>query len=102
MAVRLGRALGPGIYPVSWDMVSVQVVRRPALSASRSLEPAVNCFMKVALVAAMLALAFFNRFVAMPRLRAPSPRGMKQFVRHTASIELALGVLVLDAAAILA
>jgi putative copper export protein len=33
---------------------------------------------KVALVAAMLALAFFNLFVAMPRLRAASPKGIKR------------------------
>lgn len=60
-------------------------------------------FVKVGVVAAMLALAYFNRFVAMPRLRAATLKGMAQIDRLRASvaIELALGVLVLGAAAVL-
>jgi putative copper resistance protein D len=60
-------------------------------------------FAKTALVAAMLALACFNRFVAMPRLRAASLKGAAQMVKlgHSVAFELALGVLVLGAAAVL-
>jgi putative copper resistance protein D len=58
---------------------------------------------KAALVAVMLALAFFNRFIAMPRLRAASPVGVTQIAKLRASVtfELVLGVLVLGAAAVL-
>lgn len=60
-------------------------------------------FAKLAVVALMLALAYFNRFVAMPRLRAASLRGMVQIARLRASVavELALGVLVVGIAAVL-
>ena len=34
---------------------------------------------KLGLVAAMLAFAYFNRFVAMPRLAAPRRRGWRQW-----------------------
>lgn len=59
--------------------------------------------MKIMFVAAMLALACFNRFVAMPRLRAASLKGMAQInkLRYSVACELALGVMVLGAAAVL-
>ncbi len=56
--------------------------------------------LKVLLVAAMLALAYFNRYVAMPRLRAESARELA-YLRLSVGAELALGVLVLAAAAVL-
>lgn len=58
---------------------------------------------KLALVAVMLALACFNRFVAMPRLRRASPEGAVRTKALTRNVtaELALGVLVLGAAAVL-
>jgi copper resistance protein D len=58
---------------------------------------------KAAAVATMLALASFNRFVAMPRLRAAPLAGMAQIARLRASValELTLGVLVLGVAAVL-
>jgi copper resistance protein D len=59
--------------------------------------------LKVTLVSAMLALAYFNRFIFMPRLRAGTLNGMKYSFRlgHSVTLELALGVLVLGAAAVL-
>jgi putative copper resistance protein D len=58
--------------------------------------------LKAALVAAMLVLACYNRFVAMPRLRA-APSGPEQTSRLRLSVafELVLGVLVVGAAALL-
>jgi putative copper resistance protein D len=60
-------------------------------------------FTKVAVVAAMLVLAFFNRFVAMPRLRAASLKGMTQItrLRYSVTFEVVLGILVLGVAAVL-
>ncbi|MGB8276570.1 MAG: copper homeostasis membrane protein CopD [Methylovirgula sp.] len=60
-------------------------------------------FTKVGVVAVMLALAYFNRFVAMPRLRAASLQGMAQIkkLRMSVAFELVLGVLVLGVAAVL-
>ncbi len=60
-------------------------------------------FTKVGVVAVMLALAYFNRFVAMPRLRAASVKGMVQInnLRVSVAFELVLGVLVLGVAAVL-
>jgi putative copper resistance protein D len=57
---------------------------------------------KVCAVALMLALAYFNRFIAMPRLRVSS-RDEGQFggLRASIAVELALGVVVLGVAAIL-
>lgn len=57
---------------------------------------------KLVAVALMLALAYFNRFIAMPRLYA-QPKGGAQIAKIRASIglELALGVLVLGIAAVL-
>jgi putative copper resistance protein D len=58
--------------------------------------------LKIGLVAAMLVLAGFNRFVALPRLRA-APGGAAQMSRLRLSVmfELVLGVVVLGAAALL-
>jgi putative copper resistance protein D len=58
---------------------------------------------KAGAVASMLALAFFNRFVAMPRLRASAPGGQAPVARLRASVafELALGLVVLGFAAAL-
>jgi copper resistance protein D len=60
-------------------------------------------FTKVGVVAVMLILAYFNRFIAMPRLRAASLQGMTQIIklRTSVAIELALGVLVLGVVAVL-
>lgn len=55
---------------------------------------------KVLLVAAMLALAYFNRYVAMPRLRADRARELV-YLRLSVGAELMLGLLVLAAAAVL-
>jgi putative copper resistance protein D len=58
---------------------------------------------KLVVVAAMLALAYFNRFVAMPRLRAASLKDTTQIVklRHSVTLEMVLSILVLGASAIL-
>jgi copper resistance protein D len=58
---------------------------------------------KAALVAAMLALACYNRFVALPRLRESHAPGDAALASLRASVccELALGLLVLGAAALL-
>lgn len=60
-------------------------------------------FVKLSLVAGMLVLAYFNRFVAMPRLCAPPLKGAAYAVKLRASIsfELALGILVIGVAAVL-
>jgi copper resistance protein D len=57
---------------------------------------------KLVAVALMLALAYFNRFIAMPRLRT-APKGVARIARMRASItlELVLGVAVLGIAAVL-
>ncbi len=58
---------------------------------------------KIVLVAAMLALAYFNRFIAMPRLRAASLKGMTHItkLRYSVAFDVVLGVLVLGLSAIL-
>jgi putative copper resistance protein D len=58
---------------------------------------------KLLVVALMLALAYFNRFIAMPRLRIAATTGPRQIARLRASVgvELGLGVLVLGVAAVL-
>lgn len=58
---------------------------------------------KAALVAAMLALAWYNRFVALPRLRESRAPGEAALANLYVSVrcELALGLLVLGAAALL-
>lgn len=57
---------------------------------------------KLAAVALMLALAYFNRFIAMPRLRTAA-KGGTQIAKMRASIglELMLGIVVLGIAAVL-
>lgn len=59
--------------------------------------------LKVAAVTTMLALAYFNRFVAMPRLRAASLGTIRQvtWLRRSVGFELVLGVSVLGVAAVL-
>ncbi len=58
---------------------------------------------KLGLVAVMLALAYFNRFVAMPRLGAAGSKQMAQLakLRLSVGLELALGVVVVGVAAVL-
>jgi copper resistance protein D len=58
---------------------------------------------KISVVAAMLALAYFNRFVFMPKLRSAALKGREQitWLNCSVTLELALGVLVLGAAAVL-
>jgi putative copper resistance protein D len=58
---------------------------------------------KVAIVAAMLALAYLNRFVLTPKLRAAPLKGMTQItkLRYSLAIDVVLGALVLGASAIL-
>ena len=60
-------------------------------------------FTKIAIVAAMLALAYFNRFVFMPRLRRAALKGMGAvtWLGRSVTLEMTLGVLVLGAAAVL-
>ncbi|MGI8569661.1 MAG: CopD family protein [Methylocella sp.] len=58
---------------------------------------------KVAIVAAMLALAYLNRFVLTPRLRAAPLKGMTQItkLRYSLALDVVLAALVLGASAIL-
>jgi copper resistance protein D len=58
---------------------------------------------KISVVAAMLTLAYFNRFVFMPRLRRAALKGMRPIVwlGRSVTFETVLGVLVLGVAAIL-
>jgi copper resistance protein D len=58
---------------------------------------------KLVVVAAMLALAYFNRFIATPRLRAASLKGTAQitWLRYSVAFDIILGVLVLGVSAIL-
>jgi putative copper resistance protein D len=58
---------------------------------------------KIAVVTAMLALAYFNRFVFMPRLRRDARKGMGQiaWLGRSVTLETALSLLVLGAAAVL-
>jgi putative copper resistance protein D len=58
---------------------------------------------KLAVVAAMLAVAYFNRFIAMPRLRATFSKGMRPitWLRYSVAFDVVLGALVLGASAIL-
>jgi len=57
---------------------------------------------KLALVALMLALTYFSRFVALPRLRraAGEPAAQTKALTRKVATELALSVLVLGAAAV--
>jgi putative copper resistance protein D len=58
---------------------------------------------KLVAVAAMLALAYFNRFIAAPRLRAALSKGTKQiaWLRYSVAFDIVLGALVLGLSAIL-
>jgi putative copper resistance protein D len=58
---------------------------------------------KIAIVAAMLAVAYLNRFVLMPRLRAAPVKTMTQIIklRYSLVLDIVLGTLVLGASAIL-
>jgi putative copper resistance protein D len=58
---------------------------------------------KLAVVAAMLAVAYFNRFIATPRLRVASSKGTRQitWLRYSVAFDVVLGALVLGASAIL-
>jgi putative copper resistance protein D len=58
---------------------------------------------KLAVVAAMLAVAYFNRFIATPRLRAASSKGTRQitWLRYSVAFDVLFGALVLGASAIL-
>jgi putative copper resistance protein D len=58
---------------------------------------------KIAIVAAMLALAYLNRFVLVPRLRAAGPKDLRQinWLKYSLAFDIGLGALVLYASAIL-
>jgi copper resistance protein D len=58
---------------------------------------------KIAIVAAMLALAYLNRFILVPRLRAAVSKDMRQITRlqYSLALDILLGALVLCASAIL-
>ncbi len=58
---------------------------------------------KIAIVAAMLALAFLNRFVLVPRLRAAPVKNITQIakLRYVLAVDVVLGALVLGASAVL-
>ncbi len=58
---------------------------------------------KTAIVPAMLALAYLNRFVLTPRLRAAPLKGMTQItkLRYSLALDVVLGIIVLGASAIL-
>ncbi len=60
-------------------------------------------FTKIGIVAVMLAFAYFNRFVFMPKLRRAALKGMGQitWLRRSVALELALSVLVVFVAAVL-
>ncbi len=60
-------------------------------------------FTKIGIVAVMLVLAYFNRFIALPRLRAASLKGMTQItrLRYSVTFEVVLGLAVLGVAAVL-
>lgn len=60
-------------------------------------------FKKLVLVAAMLAVAYFNRFIAMPRLRASSLKDIRSitWLRYSVGFDIVLGALVLGASAVL-
>ena len=60
-------------------------------------------FAKIAVVTVMLTLAYFNRFVFMPKLRSAALKGMPAitWLGRSVALELALGVLVVFVAAVL-
>ena len=56
---------------------------------------------KLLLVALMLGLAFYNRFIALPRLSAATPEPVPGGLGPSIGVELMLGLLVIGAAALL-
>jgi putative copper resistance protein D len=58
---------------------------------------------KIAIVAAMLAIAYLNRFVLVPRLRAAGPKDLRHitWLRYSLTFDIGLGALVLYVSAIL-
>lgn len=58
---------------------------------------------KIAVVAAMLALAYLNRFLLVPRLRAAGAKDLRQinWLKYSLMFDIGLGALVLYASAIL-
>jgi putative copper resistance protein D len=60
-------------------------------------------FKKMAIIVAMFAVAYFNRFVAMPRLRATPVKTVVQitWLRYSLALDIVLGILVLGASAVL-
>jgi copper resistance protein D len=56
---------------------------------------------KLLLVALMLGLAFYNRFIALPRLSVATPEPIPGGLGPSIGVELMLGVLVIGAAALL-
>jgi putative copper resistance protein D len=58
---------------------------------------------KIAIVVAMLVLAYLNRFVLVPRLRAAGPKDLRQinWLKFSLAFDIGLGALVLYASAIL-
>jgi len=56
---------------------------------------------KLLLVALMLGLAFYNRFIALPRLSAATPEPVPGSLGASIGVELMLGLLVIGAAALL-
>lgn len=58
---------------------------------------------KLAIVGAMLTVAYFNRFIAVPRLRTNSSKRMTQIIwlRNSVAFDIVLGSLVLGASAVL-
>jgi copper resistance protein D len=58
---------------------------------------------KIAIVAAMLGIAYLNRFVLVPRLRAAGPKDLRQinWLKYSLLFDIGLGALVLYASAIL-
>jgi hypothetical protein len=58
---------------------------------------------KIAIVAAMFALGYLNRFVLVPRLRTAKPKDMRQtmWLAYSLTFDIFLGALVLGASAVL-
>jgi putative copper resistance protein D len=93
-----------GMFVVTLILISgVANVAFHAVSPVKLLHSAYGeaLFIKLSLVAGMLVLAYFNRFVAMPRLRAQSGTEQIATLRKSIGFELALGVLVIGGAAVL-
>jgi copper resistance protein D len=93
-----------GMFAVTLILISgVANVAFHAVSPVKLLHSAYGevLLIKLSLVAGMLVLAYFNRFVAMPRLRTQSGIGQIGRLGKSIGLELTLGVLVIGAAAVL-